>query len=177
MSAMSQSAGTVPASLLMQEPNVSAQGGCKALSTWQQKPWHPGASCLKADPKAGTGLMEASWFCQDTSGGFRTLTRDVRDAQGCSQYPAEGSGDGCGAGTPRTRGTPRNPLHHSQTICNKTLLKPSLLLPLNLTSFSLLRCSFVHSNVAAVKISIDSSFFQVGAVIYEPLRKSPRLQD
>lgn len=174
MSAMSQSTGTVPTSLLMQEPNVSAQGGCKALSTRQQKPWRPGASCLKADPKAGTGLMEASWFCQDTSGGFRTLTRD---AQGCSQHPAEGSGDGCREGTPCTRGTPRNPLHHSQTICNKTFLKPSLLLPLNLTSFSLLRCSFVHSNVAAVKISIDSSFFQVGAVIYEPLRKSPRLQD
>lgn len=58
-----------------------------------------------------------------------------------------------------------------------TRLMFSLLLPLNLTSFSLLRCPFVHSNVAAVKISIDSSFFQVGAVIYEPLRKSPRLQD
>lgn len=171
MSATSQSTGTVPTSLLRQEPSVSAQGGCKALSTQQQKPWPPGASCLKADPRAGTGLVETSWFCQDTSGGFRTLTRDARDAQGCPQHPAEGSGDGCGEGTPRTRGTPRNPLHHSQTICNKTLLMPSLLLLLNLISFSLLRCPFVHSNIAAVKISIDSSFFQVGAVIYEPLRK------
>ena len=158
----SEENNSIPAETKIEGQHSSPQ--CTALETFLSVPaWLASLSWLtpKLTPKQGRSS------CASQLALFTHKSRRKHDSTGtviCTQWvPSSGQ---------------RGHLHYSTFLLyseQDTCLMPSLSLPLNLISFSLLSCQ--SCNIAVVKILINSSFFQVGSVIYKPHCWQPQFQD